>query len=182
MIAIYGSSRGCRSETRSRDAVSAVAPADMPGDIPDKLRAFIRQWCRGLYSSPGWPTVGLALVMSGGNVAGGSLIAFECIAPEHRSSASRVDKLSIHQRAWAFSVFDAGADGHEWRATGGVDLQALLRRSRLTSARGAVMVRQGDERRASHHPTSQGLASRHDGSCLGRALPGHGLCTSYRRA
>jgi hypothetical protein len=74
-------------------------------------------------------------------VAGGSLIAFECIAAEHRSSAPRTDKLTIHQRAWAFCGFDARAEGHEWRDTGGVDLETLLRRSRLTSARGAVRVR-----------------------------------------
>jgi hypothetical protein len=74
-------------------------------------------------------------------VAGGSLIAFECIAAEHGSSAPRTDKLTIHQRAWAFCGFDARADGHEWRATGGVDLETLVRRSRLASAHRAVTVR-----------------------------------------
>jgi hypothetical protein len=41
---------------------------------------------------------------------GAKLIAFECAAS-----------------AWAFCPFDARAQGHLWRSTGGADLETLLR-------------------------------------------------------
>ncbi len=61
---------------------------------------------------------------------GGSLIAYECTAPGHQPSAEHVDKLTIHQGAWAFCAFDALAQGHAWSQTGGVDLETLMRRGR----------------------------------------------------
>lgn len=59
------------------------------------------------------------------------LIAHECVAPDHHPTLDHPDKLTIHRGAWAFCPFDAGARGHEWRETGGVELDELRRRCGL---------------------------------------------------
>ncbi len=59
-----------------------------------------------------------------------TLIAYECIAPGHQPTPQHADKLTIHEGAWAFCAFDALATGHEWRETGGVDVDTLVRRGR----------------------------------------------------
>ena len=61
------------------------------------------------------------------------LIAFECIADGHRPSLVPPDKLTIHEGAWAFCPFDARADGHRWRATGGIDLEQITRHAGLSA-------------------------------------------------
>jgi hypothetical protein len=57
----------------------------------------------------------------------GKLIVWECVAVDHKASGLFPDKLTVHQGAWAFCAFNARADGHSWHATGGADLDALLR-------------------------------------------------------
>ena len=59
------------------------------------------------------------------------LIAYECIAADHQPSMLHVDKLTIHDGAWAFCPFDARADGHQWKPTGGADVEALTRHAGL---------------------------------------------------
>ena len=61
---------------------------------------------------------------------GATLIAYECIATGHQPTPQHADKLTIHEGAWAFCAFDTLATGHEWRATGGVDMDTLVRRGR----------------------------------------------------
>ena len=56
------------------------------------------------------------------------LIAYECEAPAHQPSLMHPDKLTIHGHEWAFCPFDARADGHRWKQTGGIDLESLTRR------------------------------------------------------
>ena len=67
-----------------------------------------------------------------------TIIEYECVAPTHRPSLSRVDKLTIHGGRWAFCPFDARADGHEWQATGGADFDTLLRRDRVALSSSAL--------------------------------------------
>ncbi len=55
------------------------------------------------------------------------LIAYVCVAETHRPSSARLDKLTIHDRSWAFCPYDAMADGHLWQATGGADYEMLIR-------------------------------------------------------
>ena len=59
----------------------------------------------------------------------GKLIAYECVAPSHQPDHDQPDKLTIHERRWAFCPFGALAHGHQWRETGGADLAAMLRKS-----------------------------------------------------
>lgn len=59
---------------------------------------------------------------------GAKLIAYECVAAEHRPTTQHPDKLTVHQSEWAFCPFDARAKGHEWKATGGVPFESLARR------------------------------------------------------
>lgn len=61
------------------------------------------------------------------------LIAYECVSPDHKPSVLHPDKLTIHDGEWAFCAFDARADGHHWRATGGAPLEALTVRAGLMS-------------------------------------------------
>lgn len=65
------------------------------------------------------------------------LIVYECEAPEHQPTVSRPDKLTVHEGEWAFCPFDARADGHRWKQTGGVDLESLNRRFGLSAMPGA---------------------------------------------
>ncbi len=46
-------------------------------------------------------------------------IAYECVAPSHQAGRSCEDRLTIHERQWAFCPYCAQAEGHEWKATGG---------------------------------------------------------------
>jgi hypothetical protein len=62
---------------------------------------------------------------------GKKLIAYQCTAPSHPPSLLHADKLTVHQRGWAFCPFDARADGHRWTDTGGEDLDTILRRAGL---------------------------------------------------
>ena len=64
---------------------------------------------------------------------GAKLITYECVAVDHRPDQSHADKLTIHQSAWAFCAFDARADGHTWKETGGQDIDALLRHAGLSA-------------------------------------------------
>lgn len=65
---------------------------------------------------------------------GAKLIAYECVAAGHQPTALHPDKLTVHEREWAFCPFDARASDHDWRATGGVALDILTRRHGLTTA------------------------------------------------
>lgn len=60
------------------------------------------------------------------------LIAFECVARDHQPTLLHPDKLTVHDGEWAFCAFDARAEGHEWRRTGGMDLASLAYRAGLT--------------------------------------------------
>lgn len=63
-----------------------------------------------------------------------TLIAYECTASGHEPTPDHADKLTIHQGVWAYCAFNALATGHEWRNTGGIDLDTLLRRGRRAAA------------------------------------------------
>jgi hypothetical protein len=65
---------------------------------------------------------------------GATLIAYECSAMGHQPTPDHADKLTIHQGAWAYCSFNALATGHEWRETGGVDLETVMRRGRRAVA------------------------------------------------
>jgi len=59
-----------------------------------------------------------------------SLVKYRCAKLEHRrTSEDPWDKLTIHEREWAYCPFDARAGHHEWVPTGGVPFEEL-RRSR----------------------------------------------------
>jgi hypothetical protein len=78
-----------------------------------------------------------------------ALVSFECVAPTHQPGTSHPDKLTIHEGHWAFCPFDARADGHSWKATGGADMNSLLHRVGLaaaTSAADAATDRQAPKR------------------------------------
>jgi hypothetical protein len=59
------------------------------------------------------------------------LVAFECTSSRHRPSLAHPDKLTVHDGKWAFCAFDARAEGHEWRDTGGEAIDVLMTRSGL---------------------------------------------------
>ena len=60
------------------------------------------------------------------------LIVYECVAPDHAADPAHPDKLTVNKGGWAFCRFDARAEGHSWRETGGADLDAVIRRSGLS--------------------------------------------------
>ncbi len=60
------------------------------------------------------------------------LIRYECVAREHQPTLTHLDKLTVHQGDWAFCPFDAHAEGHRWRDTGGSDLETVQRRFGLS--------------------------------------------------
>ena len=62
------------------------------------------------------------------------LIVYECESPDHQPSVVHPDKLTVHEGEWAFCPFDARAEGHRWKTTGGVDLESVNRRFGLTAA------------------------------------------------
>ena len=59
------------------------------------------------------------------------LIAYSCDAPEHHAASMPPDKLTIHDREWAFCAGDARADGHHWTRTGGASYEDLMRHAGL---------------------------------------------------
>ena len=71
-----------------------------------------------------------------GSVMKASLIAYECVASEHRPTLSHPDKLTVHEGHWAFCAFDARANDHEWRATGGESIDRLMARAGLPATVG----------------------------------------------
>lgn len=52
-------------------------------------------------------------------------VAYQCAAPSHQLGDGGPDKLTVHDGKWAFCPYDAKADGHEWRSTGGLPLSIL---------------------------------------------------------
>lgn len=59
---------------------------------------------------------------------GSQLIHFRCTRPEHRSGEGVRDRLTIHERQWAFCPHDVRAGDHEWTAIpGGSELATLIR-------------------------------------------------------
>jgi hypothetical protein len=60
-------------------------------------------------------------------VAKGGLVHYVCIADAHvsRESKSASDTLTVVSGRWAYCAFDAQGDGHEWRETDGVTIEAL---------------------------------------------------------
>lgn len=68
------------------------------------------------------------------------LVAYECVAVRHQPSLLFGDKLTIHNDSWAFCAFDAHADGHQWRETGGAAFGDLLRKA-------GIALAEEDERR-----------------------------------
>ena len=61
----------------------------------------------------------------------GPRVAFICMAPAHlQMNGALVDHLTIYDKTWAYCPSDVRADGHDWKATGGVsigDLEILVR-------------------------------------------------------
>jgi hypothetical protein len=55
------------------------------------------------------------------------LIHYVCIADAHMSSVrtSSSDTLTVVSGRWAFCAFDAKGEGHDWRETEGVTIEAL---------------------------------------------------------
>ena len=64
-------------------------------------------------------------------------VVYECMAPSHRIGEGGPDKLTVHQRQWAFCPFDVKAEGHEWMATGGLSLSMLRQGAALRARDGA---------------------------------------------
>jgi len=60
----------------------------------------------------------------------GAKIGFECVAPEHRrhSAEDMPDKLTIVKGEWAYCSRGLGAEGHDWKTTGGEEYPAFVRR------------------------------------------------------
>jgi hypothetical protein len=54
----------------------------------------------------------------------GARVAFVCVAQTHlvNNGATAADHITIHETAWAYCPSDVRADGHDWKATGGVTL------------------------------------------------------------
>jgi hypothetical protein len=56
----------------------------------------------------------------------GARIAFICISPAHLDkNGTHVDHLTIHETDWAYCPSNVRADGHDWKATGGVSMGEL---------------------------------------------------------
>src|SRR5204862_7027064 len=53
----------------------------------------------------------------------GPRVAFICMAPAHlQMNGALVDHLTIYDKTWAYCPSDVRADGHDWKATGGVSI------------------------------------------------------------
>ena len=61
------------------------------------------------------------------------LIEYICVAPDHRPTAERIDKLTVNSGAWAFCPFDTKADGHVWERMDGTELDHVVRRFGLSA-------------------------------------------------
>jgi len=60
--------------------------------------------------------------------SGSQLIHYRCTRPEHRSGEGVRDRLTIHERKWAFCPHDVRAGDHVWtEIPGGSDLATLIR-------------------------------------------------------
>lgn len=59
------------------------------------------------------------------------LVEYQCVAKDHEATLTHPDKLTIYKGQWAFCAYDSLAGGHEWRATGGADLESLLRQDHV---------------------------------------------------
>lgn len=68
---------------------------------------------------------------------GSRLIAFECVDPDHQQVGDHPDKLTVHEGGWAYCPFDALAERHTWRQTGGVDLEQIQFHRSLANHAGA---------------------------------------------
>jgi hypothetical protein len=68
------------------------------------------------------------------------LVEYECVAPEHQTGAAHPDKLTIHERQWAFCPYDTHADGHVWKRVGDDELEELQRRVGVAIARSSERV------------------------------------------
>jgi hypothetical protein len=56
----------------------------------------------------------------------GARIAFICVAPAHlERNGALVDHVTIHETDWAYCPSNVRADGHDWKATGGVTMGEL---------------------------------------------------------
>jgi len=59
--------------------------------------------------------------------AKGTLVHFRCENPAHRRPDTRPsDTLTLVEGLWAYCPMDVRAEGHDWRPTGGVTMEALL--------------------------------------------------------
>ncbi|MGH2489942.1 MAG: hypothetical protein ACRDF9_00400 [Candidatus Limnocylindria bacterium] len=60
-------------------------------------------------------------------MAKGGLINYICIADAHlsRETKSASDTLTVFSGRWAYCPFDAQGQGHEWRETEGVTIEAV---------------------------------------------------------
>ena len=60
--------------------------------------------------------------------SGSQLIHYRCTRAEHRSGEGVRDRLTIHERRWAFCPHDVRAGDHIWaEIPGGSELAALIR-------------------------------------------------------
>jgi len=59
-------------------------------------------------------------------------VAYACSSPSHQvGDGGGPDKLTVHDGKWAYCLYDARADGHEWTPTGGVTFTMLRQRAAL---------------------------------------------------
>src|SRR2546430_14407519 len=81
-------------------------------------------------------------------MAKGGLIHYVCIADAHISSVrqSTSDTLTVVAGRWAFCAFDAKGEGHDWRETEGMTIEAP--RSGLPRGRFAQLPVEGRSRYA----------------------------------
>jgi len=57
----------------------------------------------------------------------GARVGFLCTAPSHvDKNGAVVDHLTIHETDWAYCPLNARADGHDWKATGGLSMGELV--------------------------------------------------------
>ena len=56
----------------------------------------------------------------------GTLVHFRCVNPDHAAHGRPSDTLTLVEGLWAYCPMDVRADGHDWRPTGGVTMEALL--------------------------------------------------------
>ena len=65
------------------------------------------------------------------------LIQWYCASAAHRGTPDdAADKLTVHEGEWAFCPLDVRATEHDWRKTGGLELER-------GTGRGPVILRSG---------------------------------------